>query len=306
MHCVINLNKPKGITSQDAVTKVKRLLNVKKAGHAGTLDPLATGVLLVCLNEATKIAGFLSDMDKEYQAEVKLGEATDTYDSEGKITSKKEGFFFTEAEIDKVLETMRGAITQTPPMYSAIKHKGMPLYALARKGIEVKRQKRVINIHSLFITRFNLPFLELSITCSKGTYIRSLAHDIGSALGVGAHLTGLKRLRIGDFKIEDSASMEELPYKKTAYHTVDSGLRHMKEVILDERQLFLASHGGDIVFEGSQTPFSKDLNIALDKGNTPYLRLKSPDGQLFGIGMALKDSMSKTTRIKIKRLLNLS
>ena len=211
---VINLNKPKGLTSQQAVTKVKKLFAVRKAGHAGTLDPIATGILLVCLNEATKITRFLADADKEYLAMMKLGERTDTLDSEGKIIYKATDFSVDKNLIESVLERFRGKIEQIPPMYSAIKVAGKPLYMLARKGIEVERRHRSVNVYKLDIAGFAPPFLEIRVLCSKGTYIRTLCDDIGTALGTGAHVVELKRTKIGDFILEDSAGFDELPNKE--------------------------------------------------------------------------------------------
>ena len=179
---VINLNKPKGITSQQAVTKLKHIFAARKAGHAGTLDPIATGILLVCLNEATKITRFLADADKEYLAVMKLGERTDTLDSEGKIIYKAPHFSVDKNLIETVLERFRGVIKQIPPMYSAIKVAGSPLYKLARKGIEIERQHRSVNIYKLDMVGFAPPFLEIRALCSKGTYIRTLCDDIGTAL----------------------------------------------------------------------------------------------------------------------------
>jgi tRNA pseudouridine55 synthase len=231
---VINLNKPEGITSQQAVTKVKHIFSAKKAGHAGTLDPIATGVLLVCINEATKITRFLSDTDKEYVAVMKLGERTDTLDSEGKIIKKFQisNFKFQIEEIKKIIQQFIGEIEQIPPMYSAVKVSGRPLYKLARRGIEVERPHKKIKIYKLDLIHFNPPFLEIKVLCSKGTYIRTLCDDIGSAIGVGAHMVALKRTRVGDFGIEDSAGLAELPDKKKSLYTIDMALKHLKDIVL--------------------------------------------------------------------------
>jgi tRNA pseudouridine55 synthase len=288
MNIIVSLNKDKGVTSHDAVTSVKKLFKVRKAGHAGTLDPIATGVLLVCLNEATKVAGFLSDMDKEYIMTAKLGESTDTYDAEGRVIKKSQisDLRFQIEDIEKITRRFTGEIEQTPPMYSAIKLSGEPLYKLARKGIEVERKPRKVVINSIEILEFDAPFLKLKVSCSKGTYMRSLCSDIGEALGVGAHMTDLIRTRIGDFKIEDSAKISELPQKTGAMHAIDSALKRLPEIILEGEDLKKAKNGNP-------------LPVVLPETNKMFIRLKDPDNRLLGIGKVLKDS------IKIERLFNM-
>ncbi|MDH5769559.1 MAG: tRNA pseudouridine(55) synthase TruB, partial [Nitrospirota bacterium] len=204
INVVINLNKPKDVSSQQAVIKVKKFYSARKAGHAGTLDPIATGVLIVCLNEATKITRFLSDLDKEYIVRLKLGERTDTYDITGKIIEKKECPSFQVADISPVLSDFIGEIKQIPPMYSAIKIGGQQLYKLARKGMDIERPGRMITVYGIDLMDFEQPYIDLKISCSKGTYIRTLCDDIGRELGVGAHMVSLERTRVGSFKIEDS------------------------------------------------------------------------------------------------------
>jgi len=295
---VINLNKPKDISSQQAVIKVKRLFSAKKAGHAGTLDPIATGILIVCLNEATKITRFISDLDKEYIVRLKFGEKTDTYDLTGKIVEKTDYFFINEADIHKVLNNFTGRIKQIPPMYSAIKIGGQPLYKLARLGMNIKRHERTIDIYKLDLLSFNLPYLDLKISCSKGTYIRTLCNDIGNVLGVGAHMVSLERTRIGIFRIEDSASIEELHSKKDACHSIDSAISHLREIILDEDSYYKARNGMPIISNNPPLPpFSKWGEGGL-AGINQYVRLKSPENILFGIGRV------EENRIVIERLLN--
>lgn len=293
MDIVLNLDKPKGITSQEAVTSVKRLFHAKKAGHCGTLDPIATGVLLVCLNEATKISRFLTDLDKEYIARIKLGERTDTFDSEGKVIEKVEGFSFTALEVSKVIRAFQGEIEQTPPMYSAIKKNGTPLYTLARKGITVEREKRLVRINRIDLLYLDLPFVDIRVQCSKGTYIRSLCNDIGNALGVGGHITELRRISIGHFSDHDSITLEELKtlIKKGLSHSsimsIDSVLRHMEEVILDGADVEKAKRG--VSLKGI-----KNL-----KNSKSYIKLKDTSGNLFGLGRLERGL------IKIERILNL-
>ena len=203
------LDKPLGLTSNAALQKAKRLYGAAKAGHAGTLDPLASGLLLVLFGEATKFAGPLLDADKEYLATLKLGARTSTGDAEGAILQSRE-ISFSKETLGAVLERFRGEIDQVPPMHSALKHKGTPLYRLARRGEEVERAPRRVRISELELINFQAENLVLRVVCSKGTYIRVLAEDIGEALGCGAHLGGLRRTASGRFRIEQAATLEML------------------------------------------------------------------------------------------------
>jgi tRNA pseudouridine55 synthase len=302
MNLIINFNKPGNISSQQAVTKVKRFLAVKKAGHTGTLDPLATGVLIVCLNEATKIARFLSDLDKEYVARLKLGERTDTYDSTGSIIEEKDCCLVKEADICRTLEKLTGYVQQIPPMYSAVKIGGKPLYKLARKGIEIERPERSVHISRIDIMSFHLPYLEFRVSCSKGTYIRTLCDEIGKDLGVGAHMVSLQRTRVGNFGIENSVSIEDLQDKKGLYYSIDAVLSNLSEIILDDDSYRKAKNGMPIRVS-SHTPsiFQEQNKGCRDQSyQTQYVRLKNPEKMLFGIGR------SEDGEIKIERLLNMS
>ena len=203
------LDKPVGPSSNGVLQEAKRLLGAKKAGHGGTLDPLASGLLLLLFGEATKFAGLLLDQDKEYLASVKLGEKTATGDAEGEILERKE-VTVRRPDVDAVLERFRGEIEQLPPMHSALKRDGVPLYKLARQGKAVERAPRRVRILELEVVSFEPPRLDLRVRCSKGTYIRTLAEDIGTALGTGAHLSGLRRTASGGFRIEDAVSLEAL------------------------------------------------------------------------------------------------
>jgi tRNA pseudouridine55 synthase len=203
MDGVIVIDKPAGKTSHDVVSEVKKILGVKKAGHTGTLDPLATGVLPVCLNEATKLAGFLSGEDKEYRATMLLGVQTDTMDMEGKIVSQSDNRV-SEEKIRAVISGITGKIKQVPPAYSAVKYCGKPLYKWARSGVLLDMEPREVTIHSLVVEDISLPHVTFRVLCSKGTYIRSLCSDIGAILGTGACLYRLRRLKSGIFS-EDIA-----------------------------------------------------------------------------------------------------
>lgn len=207
MNGILVVDKPKGPTSHDVCQYFKRTLPVKKVGHAGTLDPMATGVLIILLDGATKLQSVFLGQDKEYEFTMRLGETTDTYDAEGKITPHPGPLPLEEREILQVLPQFTGEILQTPPAFSAIKKNGRPLYELARKGKPVQPEPRKIQIHSLEILKFNLPEVTLRCRCSSGTYIRSLAHDLGRQLGCGAHVTKLRRLRSEPFGLCDTISL---------------------------------------------------------------------------------------------------
>jgi tRNA pseudouridine55 synthase len=206
MDGVIVIDKPAGKTSHDVVSEVKKILGVKKAGHTGTLDPMVTGVLPVCLNEATKLAGFLTGEDKEYLATMLLGVKTDTLDIEGKIISQSDNFV-TEEEIGAAMAQMVGTIKQVPPSYSAVKHCGKPLYKWARKGILLEMEPREVKIHSIVIEDISFPRVTFRVVCSKGTYIRTLCSDVGDLLGLGACLYSLRRLKSGYFSEEMAVSL---------------------------------------------------------------------------------------------------
>lgn len=280
MNIIVNLNKSKGITSQDAVTSVKRCFKVRKAGHAGTLDPIASGILLICLNEATKITGYLSELEKEYVATIKLGETTDTYDSEGKIVRTVKDFKISADEIKEVFKQFIGDIEQTPPVYSAIKLNGKPLYRLARQGIEVIPRKRTVSINFIELLNYEPPIITLLTACSKGTYIRSLCNDIGNALGTGAHITGLERTKIGSFTIENSAKIEELPKKKESLCSIDYALSHLPELLLFDGELRRIKNGNSVGLDAL-----KSSNQAAETySSSVFIRLKDPDGKILGIG----------------------
>ncbi len=206
----LNVDKPVGMTSHDVVAAVRRGLQIRKAGHAGTLDPLAGGVLVVCVGAATRLSEYVMASTKRYRAQVRLGVETDTYDAEGVVIAACDAGHITQAQVEQALEPLRGEIAQMPPMHSAIKQGGRKLYELARAGQTVERAARPVRIERLEATAWALPLVTLDITCSAGTYIRSLAHDLGAALGVGAHLTGLTRLASGSFTLDDAVPLAAL------------------------------------------------------------------------------------------------
>ncbi len=242
---VVLLDKPAGMSSQGAVTAVKRAFNADKAGHTGTLDPMATGLLPICLGEATKYSQDLLDADKTYIAQVRFGSRTDTGDAEGLVIEELPlPTFADEASLIAVLNSLlpqfTGAISQTPPMYSALKRDGKPLYEYARAGVELERTPRNITIHSIRWTAINWPEATLEVSCSKGTYIRVLAEDIGNALACGAHLVGLRRTEVGHLTLEQSFDLESirsgLQNHSSYILPVDALLQTLPHLTVDEQQ----------------------------------------------------------------------
>lgn len=282
MDILIGINKPKDITSQDAVTMVKRILKVKKAGHTGTLDPLATGLLIICIDRATRLASYFSCLDKEYKAVMKLGETTDTQDAYGKITDKSDTDNVDQNSIEDTLKSFEGTSLQHPPMFSALKHKGRSLYKYARQGIEVERSLREITIHSIGLMNIDLPYVTFKVRCSKGTYIRTLCHDVGQKLGVGAHMLELERTAIGPFNLGNGLTLEELksvsegePADK-GFYTMYEALSWMPEFKIKGSMLKDIIHGHPIQL-GNLSP-GEDIKSA------PGIRIVSPEGDLLAIG----------------------
>jgi len=237
---ILNIFKPKGISSFRVVHEIKKILNVKKVGHAGTLDPNASGVLLICLGQSTKISRFIMDLKKCYQGEMVLGITTDSQDSEGKIVKKV--MISQDIDIQKIeniFEKYTGIIEQTPPMYSANHHQGKRLYKLAREGIEVQRKPKKVTIFRLSLLNLSLsqnPIIKFNVTCSKGTYVRTLCNDIGKDLGYGAYMSELVRTKIGKFDINDSITLETLEENKNIAREklvdMDEILEHFNRIII--------------------------------------------------------------------------
>ena len=211
MNGVLVIDKPKGPTSHDVVSAVKRKLRAKKVGHLGTLDPLATGVLPLVIDGATKFASRLCGNEKEYMAVMKLGETTDTCDSEGKVIKSSDSTGVTFEDVRKALEGLCGKIKQLPPMFSAVKKNGVPLYKLARKGITVEREPKQVEIFSIAGIRADFPFVTFTVACSAGTYVRTICFDAGEVLGCGGHLIELRRTKSGMFTLVDSVKLDETP-----------------------------------------------------------------------------------------------
>jgi len=286
---VLLLDKPIGLTSNDALQKARRLFSAAKGGHTGTLDPLATGLLPLCFGEATKFSADLLDADKTYEAVLKLGVTTDSGDAEGEIIATA-AVDVEKSDIFRVLPQFTGDIRQIPPMHSALKRNGRPLYELARKGIEVEREPRAVTIRAIDILSFAGDTLSLRVACSKGTYIRVLAADIGKALGCGAHLTGLRRTVVGDLGMAGSvtlAELEALDAVGRAEHLqpVDALLHSLPRVTVEGEAAERFRHGNPV-----------DLAAGLAGKIRVYA-----DGRLIGIGEPGTDG-----RLWPKRLVQLA
>jgi tRNA pseudouridine55 synthase len=207
---ILNIKKPRGMTSFAVVSRVKRLTGERRVGHAGTLDPIADGVLPVCLGRATRIVEYLVDQPKAYRGAVRLGVTTDSYDSEGSVVATGDSSGVSRDAVEAALARFVGEIDQLPPLYSALKHEGKPLYRYARAGKDVPRRPRKVTVHRLALLSFELPVIEIEVVCGRGAYVRSLAHDLGEALGCGGHLEHLTRLRSGPFTLEEAIDLDQL------------------------------------------------------------------------------------------------
>ncbi len=268
---ILNIDKPAGITSHDVINRVRRVAQMRRVGHAGTLDPLATGVLLVCLGRATRLVEYLTGQPKTYEAVIRMGQTTDTYDAEGTITAEH-SIAFTEADLAPALTQFRGEIEQVPPMYSAVKQDGQPLYKLARQGKEVARPSRRVTIYELGILDWQPPLLSLRITCSKGTYIRSLAHDLGEVLGCGGHIAALRRTAVGSFTLDTAVSLDDLTPDNLGNYLLpmDTAVSHLPRLDLpelDANRLLM----GQTVFRQPEQPMAE------------LVRAYGTDGRFIGI-----------------------
>jgi len=260
---------------------VKRLSGEQRVGHSGTLDPTATGVLPVCLGQGTRIIEFLVNATKAYQAQIELGVTTDTYDASGKITQKRDPSPISQSQLESALTSFCGLIQQTPPMYSAIKYQGKRLYQLARAGITVERESRPTKIYHLELIDWQPPIATIEVICGKGTYIRSLAHDLGQTLGCGANLKNLIRLRCGVFNISDAVSLPQLEdafrygYWQHLVYPIDTVLLHWTAMVVSEDTERVIRNGSPLVLEnyGSSAPSSSEN----------HCRAYTPDGRFLGV-----------------------
>jgi len=248
------LDKPAGLTSNAALQAVRRLYNAAKAGHTGTLDPLATGLLPLCFGEATKFSGELLDADKTYAATIRLGITTDTADAEGQVLVERP-VQVSLAQLEEALQRFTGEIMQVPPMHSALKRNGKALYEYARQGIELERAPRRVTIHSIALHEFSGDWVSVTVACSKGTYIRTLAEDIGAALGCGAHLQALRRTRIGCLRLEQAVALSALealaPAQRAALlWPADALLDGLPRADLDSSDAVRLGHGQPVRWNG--------------------------------------------------------
>ncbi|MFH0942513.1 MAG: tRNA pseudouridine(55) synthase TruB [Chloroflexota bacterium] len=279
MNGILNINKAPGMTSYQVVAAVKRLSGERKAGHAGTLDPTARGVLPVCLGKATRTMEYFLDTSKTYLAEIELGVTTDSYDSSGQVTGRRDTRGISQSQVTTALSTFLGLIQQTPPMFSALKHHGTPLYRLARAGVTVERPPRPAQIYRIELKSFEPPIATIEVECGRGTYIRSLAHDLGEALGCGGTLRSLVRLQYGPFGISDAVTIPMLEdafrsgHAEDYLYPVEFVLSHLPAVTANHELVSLLKHGHHLdVMALSQPPAGE-----------PKLRVYTPSGQFLGI-----------------------
>ena len=270
---VFLLDKPLGFSSNQVLKKIQWLFNAKKAGHTGTLDPMATGLLPICLGEATKFSHRLLDAHKSYIATIQLGITTSTGDQEGEVISEKE-VVLNEAQLKDTLKKFIGDTTQIPPMYSALKFEGRPLYEYAREGIEIERKSRQIKIFDIKLINIEKSIITIEVLCSKGTYIRTLAEDIGQTMGCGAHLKGLERTQTGNFQLSEALSIEALEAmpmasREKALMPIDVLLEELSSIKLNMAEL-------DAIKKGQSIDFMSK--------NDKEVRLYSPSGQFVGVG----------------------
>ncbi|MCK5480936.1 MAG: tRNA pseudouridine(55) synthase TruB [Gammaproteobacteria bacterium] len=292
---ILLLDKPAGLTSNAALQAVKKLYRARKAGHTGSLDPLATGLLPICFGEATKISGFLLDADKYYQVTCKLGERTTTGDAEGELVEQRPVEAVTEKSMRRVMEGFIGDIEQIPPMYSALKHKGERLYKLARQGVEVEREARQVTIFEMELLEFRLPLVTFRVHCSKGTYVRTLMEDMGEMLECGAHVVGLRRLGVGPFDdtgMTDLATLETLAGSGLAeldklLLPLESGLAQWPDVRLSGDAAFYLRQGQPVLVPHAPT--------------TGWVRIYEGESRFLGMGEILDDGRVAPRRLMTAR-----
>lgn len=277
MNGVLNIFKPKGMSSFDAVRVVKKVAGTGKVGHTGTLDPEATGVLPICIGRATKIIDYIMDSEKVYEVTLKLGIRTTTYDLEGEVLEERDPSHLTEEEILNAINSFKGEYSQIPPMYSALKQNGVRLYELARKGIEVERKGRLVNIDNLEDIKINNPYISMKVTCSKGTYIRSLCYDIGEKLGVFATMTQLNRAKTSVFSQEKSININELTKENINDYilSMEEALEKYDKIIVNKKYVKLLVNGVRV----ADGRFTKDKVI-----NNKLYRVYDDENNFIGLG----------------------
>lgn len=289
---ILLLDKPKGFTSNGALQRVKRLFKASKAGHTGSLDPIATGMLPICFGQATKFSQFLLDSDKSYRVVAKLGEETTTGDIEGEVVKTGSIATITASNIESVIATYRGAINQVPPMFSAIKHQGKPLYELARKGIEIKREPRPVHIYSLTVEHFENDLLTLYVHCSKGTYVRTLVEEIGRDLGCYAHVQALHRIYVSPYQdalMYTLSSLEEIG-ERDGLHALHALLLPVESSVNVFPAVKLSSSAAFYLQQGQSIRIPSAIQHSI-------VRLLSDDARFIGMGEVMADGSIKPMRL---------
>lgn len=291
MRGLLLVDKPEGMSSYNVVENIKKILKVKKIGHTGTLDPLATGLLLICIGKATKLVQFLQDFDKVYEGEITFGITTNTLDKEGEIIEKKDAHSLKKKDIEKTFSSFQGEINQTPPMFSAIHYQGERLYKLARKGTKVEVHKHKIYIYELKLLSFFPGFhprAKFKLKCSKGTYIRSLCRDIGKICGYGAYQSSLKRIQIGPFSLKKALKIKDL--NKMDKEKIKNYFYPLKEILPHFPLIYVKKETEKLVKSGRPLYLShiENLPLGLEKGDR--VRLCSKEGNLLSIGMSLQNA----------------
>lgn len=295
---ILLLDKPPGASSNDALQQAKRLFGAAKAGHTGSLDPLATGVLPLCFGEATKFSQFLLNSDKSYWAELKLGVRTDSGDADGEVVEERPVPALDEAGVDAALDAFRGDFEQIPSMFSAIKHQGKPLYKLARQGIEVEREARPVTVHENRLEALDGDRIELFIRCTKGTYVRTIAEDLGEALGCGAHVTALRRLSVGPFGIDAARTIDDLEAIRAdgGHVALDALLRPVETAVEDWPEVHLSDLTAYYLTKGqpvivAKSPTEGWVRIHEDVADGP--------SRFLGVGEVLDDGRIAPRRLVV-------
>ena len=286
-HGFLLINKEKGPTSHDMVNRLRNILSYRKIGHTGTLDPAACGLLLTCLGKGCKIVQFLDQWDKEYQATIKLGEETDTYDAQGEIAKVTDNLNLSQDKIEKAILSFKGEQWQLSPSYAAVKFKGKKLYEYAREGKDVPRKLKKIKIKYIEVGKIDLPFVNIKITCSSGTYIRTLAYDIGKELGCGAHLFSLCRTRLGPFELKQAISLQKVNKKKDEIYDL---LVRIEEVLEYLPSLVIKNHFIERIKNGAELKSEHIHSVEKDFKKGDRVILKDESGDILAMGDSLLSS----------------
>jgi tRNA pseudouridine55 synthase len=286
MDGILNVNKPSGMTSHDVVQRVRRIVKENRIGHTGTLDPLATGVLVLCVGKATRIARYLEAGEKEYQAVMRLGVITDTLDADGCVLETRSYTPPARSDIERIMRGFTGAILQRPPAFSAVKVSGIPSYKLARRGMAKPLDPRPVTIHGLEMTSYEEPFVRFAVRCSKGVYVRTLCADMGEALGMGAHLTSLVRTRSGRFSIEQAVSLDELADiassggAQRAMTLIDDALADFPAVLIGDDEASKVMNGNQV-----------SCPLSLMKSSIDVARVHDPAGRLLALARVVAGTL---------------